>query len=317
MSRRRKAGPLVLLLACLGTAWVLDAARAVGSGPTERPISANAYSVRLDRAASLAREGVTSPSRTLMARLQATVGLPLVVAFGGERVSVPDDRYLDGLGGDGPADFRAALRRLEALAAAARAAARTPVLDRDRVAGATDRALQGLSTSESVLARIRTAIGRALRSVHDVLFRYRGVGTLVGWALVLAVGVALVLLLRRFGIGWVPASEVDAEPPSTSLGPKDWRQEAERALARGDGAAAVRALYAAIVASLRARGIVPDRPSLTSGECRAAVAAAAPNIYPAVADASWLFERVTYGLEPADDQHVARLREVERSVAAA
>jgi hypothetical protein len=252
-----------------------------------------------------------------MTRVRETVGLPLVVAFGGERVSVPADRSLDSLAGDSGADFRVAVRHLEALATAARQAARTPPLDRDRVGAATDRALRGLSTNESLPTRIRTAIGRALAFVHDELFRYRGIGTLVGWALVIVVGIALFLLLRRFGIRWVPEREGDAEPPSGSLAPRDWREEAERALERGDGAAAVRALYAAIVASLRARGIVPDRPSLTTAECRAAVAAAAPGIYPAVADASWVFERVRYGLEPVDDRHVARLREVDRSVGVA
>jgi hypothetical protein len=214
-------------------------------------------------------------------------------------------------------DFRVALRRIDALAATAGLAARTPPLGRADIGEATHRALQGLSTTESLFTRIRTAIGRLVRFVRDELFRYRGVGTLVGWALVLLVGIACYLLLRRFGIKLVPAGEPAPEAPQESLGPNDWRREAERALGRGDGNAAVRALYFAIVASLRARGIVPDRPSVTSGECRAAVAAGAPGIYPAVADASLLFERVTYGLEPADDHQVARMREVERSVGAA
>jgi hypothetical protein len=92
---------------------------------------------------------------------------------------------------------------------------------------------------------------------------------------------------------------------------------AEDAAARGDARGAVRALYYAMVATLRARGLVPDLPSLTSGECRASVAAGAPALYPVVADASAVFERVTYGLIPAGRRDLERMRDADRSVEAA
>jgi hypothetical protein len=64
-----------------------------------------------------------------------------------------------------------------------------------------------------------------------------------------------------------------------------------------------------MVAALAARGLTTDSPSLTAGECRAAVARLRPGLYPLVAEATGTYERVAYGMAPADRNAVETLRE--------
>ena len=70
-------------------------------------------------------------------------------------------------------------------------------------------------------------------------------------------------------------------------------------------------------AALAGRGIVPDTPSLTAGECRQAVAGGLPGAYPVVAKATIIFESVMYGRAEATAGGVDTLAAAERSVKAA
>jgi len=69
--------------------------------------------------------------------------------------------------------------------------------------------------------------------------------------------------------------------------------------------------------ALAGRGIVPDTPSLTAGECRRAVAGGLPGAYPVVAKATTIFESVMYGRAEATASGVDTLAAAERSVKAA
>ncbi|MCW3037952.1 MAG: hypothetical protein JWM17_3264, partial [Actinobacteria bacterium] len=100
-------------------------------------------------------------------------------------------------------------------------------------------------------------------------------------------------------------------------GRTDWDRVAREAMARGDLAEAVRARYGALLASLAGRGIVPDTPSLTAGECRRAVAGGLAGVYPVVAKATTIFESVMYGAAEATAGDVDTLAAAERSVKAA
>src|SRR5205807_9480694 len=106
-----------------------------------------------------------------------------------------------------------------------------------------------------------------------------------------------------------------AEPRRRTV--PEWRTLADAALARGDIREAVRALYAALLALLSARGIIPDVPSLTAGECRRAVSVARPALAPIVTRATTAFERVSYGAGPGSAPDVGELRKAGRAVEAA
>ncbi|TMK47981.1 MAG: DUF4129 domain-containing protein [Actinobacteria bacterium] len=127
--------------------------------------------------------------------------------------------------------------------------------------------------------------------------------------------VVVVVLIRRLGY-IVPERRAAGDGPGRQ-GKPDWDRLAREAMARGDLVEAVRARYGALLAALAGRGIVPDTPSLTAGECRRAVAGGLPGAYPVVAKATTIFESVMYGRAEATAGGVDTLAAAERSVKAA
>ena len=274
--------------------------------PPARAATPQELSARVAEARRLAQAGEDAPSPSRMAAVRDALGLPETVTANGTSVVVPEDRFLAALEGGEAAHFSAAVRRLDALAASLRSpSASHQDLHEDLRAAYGD--LQG--TERGWLERLRELVGSFLtglvRGTGDAL-----TGAPALWLLVAAAGIALILLLRRRRLALVPEAAARAGRQAPS--PADWRRLADAARARGDLAEAVVFRYRAMVAELGRRGLVDDRPSLTAGEVRAAVALAGRMAGP-LTEASRRYERVRYGGSPANDDDLAILERAERT----
>jgi hypothetical protein len=279
-------------------------------------ISANAFVARLDGARRLAEADAVQPTAPRMQAVREALGLPVDVDLAGGTVHVPPDGFLDGLGGTSAEDFRNADDHLAAMEDAAKAAVSARPPDAARMATALREALRGIRTEPSFVDRIRHDIWVLLVSLWQSITRAVDRIPLPRGLLVLAtagiLAVVVVVLIRR--IGYVVPERKAAAAAAARQGKTDWDRLAREAMARGDLAEAVRARYGALLAALAGRGIVPDSPSLTAGECRRAVAGGLPGVYPAVAKATTIFESVIYGRAEATAGGVDTLAAAERSV---
>lgn len=191
-----------------------------------------------------------------------------------------------------------------------------PPPDPERLRDALREAYRGIDRETGFWARLRSNIVEALAAMArrigaflEDLGRFSGAATLIAWALVVGVALAVLMLLRRLGLVQERSERRRAEKrPET-----DWHRIAEDAIARGDTKGAVRALYASLLATLNRRGVLRDAPSLTAGECRTAVSDARPTLYPAVERATVIFEQVTYGHAPFGAGEIDTMREAERA----
>jgi hypothetical protein len=304
----------VVAVACAA----LIAAPATGrAGPAA--ITANDFVARLDTARRLAEADAAQPAAPKMQAVREALGLPVDVDLAGATVHVPADGLLDGLRGNIAEEFRTADDHLAAMEDAARAAVQARPPDGARMATALLEALRGIRTEPSFFDRIRHDIWVFVVSLWQSLTRAvdrvplpRGLLALIAAGIV---AVVAVVLIRR--IGYVVPERKAAAAGAGRRGKTDWERLARQAMARGDLVEAVRARYAALLAALAGRGIVPDTPSLTAGECRRAVAGGLTNAYPAVAKATTIFESVMYGRAEATAGDVDTLAAAERSVKAA
>ena len=289
----RRAVALALVLSCIITA-------------PARAATPQELSARIDEARRLAEAGEAIPSPARMAEVRDALGLPDTVTANGVTVPVPEDGFLSALEGDDAADFSAAVRRLDALATVVRSpSASHPELREDLRAAYGE--LQG--TERGWLQRLQEFLGSILsgllRGTGDAL-----TGAPALWLLVAGAGLAVILLLRRRRLALVPEAAARADASVSS--PADWRRLADAARSRGDLAGAVVFRYRALVAELARRGLVDDRPSLTAGEVRAAVALTGRMAAP-LTEASRRYERVRYGGTPASDDDLAVLERAERT----
>jgi hypothetical protein len=282
-------------------------------------IGGNDFVARLDGARRLAEADAVQASASRMQAVRAALGLPLDVELPGGTVHVPADSLLDGLRGTTAEDFRSAGDHLAAMEDAAKAAVSARPPDPARMAAALREALSGIRTEPSFFERIRHDLWVLVVSLWQRLTRAvnrvplpRGLLALIAGGLVALV---VVVLVRR--LGYVVPGRKAARAAAARQGKRDWDRLAREALARGDLVGAVRARYGALLAALAARGVVPDTPSLTAGECRRAVAGNLPDAYPAVAKATTVFESVMYGRADATTGGVDILAAAERSVRAA
>ena len=282
-------------------------------------IGASEFVARLDNARRLAEADAAQPAASKMQAVRAAVGLPLDVEVAGGTVHVPTDGVLDGLSGTTAEDFRNAGDHLAAMEDAAKAAVSARPPDAERMAAALREALRGIRTEPSFFERIRHDIWvllvslwqRITRAVNRVPLPH---GLLVLIAAGILAGVAVTLIRR---LGYVVPERKAARAAAARQAKTDWDRLAREAMARGDLAEAVRARYGALLAALAGRGVVPDAPSLTAGECRRAVAGGLPDVYPAVAKATTIFEAVIYGRAEATAGGIDTLAAAERSVRAA
>ncbi len=135
-----------------------------------------------------------------------------------------------------------------------------------------------------------------------------GGASLIAWGL-LALGIGVVgVLAARFARGVTPDAGLAASSVSAPLRTAtDWRAEADAHERAGRWRPALRCRYRALVAELAAGGVVEDVPGRTTGEYRAAVVVAAPDVAPDFAAATELFERAWYGRAPTGADDAAHL----------
>jgi hypothetical protein len=281
----RKFCPFFVTLFTLGIA---------GPASAQATIPADELVDRLARAESLAEEGLSDPSTERMLRVRRTIGLPVVIELRGWTVSVAPDPVLERLEGGVAGDFERAIARLRALRGAVEAALAADPADPERVEAALDAAYSSaIQVRPGLVERIRRAMSELTQALAVRLLTFVGTSTLLAWAVLIALGVGAFWLLRR--LRFVPERRLPGARVSTRAELVDWSRRAEEAIRAGDLNEAIRALYRSLLATLVRRGLLVEGPGLTAGECRAAVGAARPALFAAVAQATDSFERVAYG----------------------
>lgn len=292
----------MLLAAVLAVAVALPAV-------AQETVSVGSFLERVGDAREVAVASAEDPSEAAMERVRAALRLPVVVDLPAGPLSLSRDAFLEQLDGDARQDFLRADAHLAEVERQVRAAAAVEAVDAARVADALRGAFRdvdrGLPLSAILLGYVQRFVVALFRAVSG--------GGLISIVLWLILGVVVFLLLRALfrWTGLVPEREL-ATPMALAVSPDPLR-EADDALARGDLRTGIRALYRAIVAALASRGAVRDAPSVTAGECRAALRSS-PGIYEDVARAVGVYERVVYA---RDDPRLDDVEAMRRGVRAA
>jgi hypothetical protein len=306
---RRSIAASVLALVLIGVGTPRPAL-----GQTQTDLAG--YLARLNAAIAVLREPGADPAQAI-SDARTALGLPLLVEQAhGSTVLVTEDALIgSSADGEDAAAVTALIDRLEAAVEEASRAGEQQAPDRAQVDEALAAAYGGEPAGPSwwqrVVGRIGQALGWLLEHTLGALARSPA-GSVVGWLVVLAFGVAAVVLLRRVAPGVVPDARTADGAGDVAF--VDWRQVADEALARGDLNGAVHALYHVLVATLAYRGVVREAPSLTAGECRGAVRAERPELAQPIDRATAAFERVAYGNEDAGTDDVDALRVAEQAV---
>ncbi|MFN2543248.1 MAG: DUF4129 domain-containing protein [Actinomycetota bacterium] len=275
-------------------------------------VTASGYVERLRDALSIARVGEASPTIARMQAIRDDVG-PVAVASGGDTVPIPADAFLYGLPGTAASDFRRAGRHVSSLIEAARGALRPPAVPPGSIRSTLGPAYRNISANPGAGSRFRRWFGNVADAIRRGIGAIAGPGNVVLWVALVLLTVAATLLVRRFGVHVVPESQVDRVPAQRGV---DWQRLSDEALARGDLTEAIRALYHVLLDALTARGVIPDAPSITAGDCRRAVSVRRPALATAVGDATGVFERVVYGGAAAHPEQIDVLRGAARAAGA-
>lgn len=144
-------------------------------------------------------------------------------------------------------------------------------------------------------------------------------GALWAWVILLGAAAAVVYLLARYGRITVPGIAPGHEPEvmvELSRTAAEWRAEADRLEADGRWREALRCRYRALVADLVRRGTIPEQAGRTAGEYVRDVLAREPDVAPAFAAATELFEAVWYGGADAGPGDGQRFRDLDARVLA-
>jgi hypothetical protein len=172
--------------------------------------------------------------------------------------------------------------------------------------------------AESIPDRIFGWLGEQLTRLLETLVGGGG-GALVAWAVLLGAAGAIVYLLVRYGRISVPAVAPDPEPEvmvELTRTPHEWRDEAAAREAEGRWAEGLRCRHRALVADLVRRGLIADQAGRTAGEYASVVAARQPEVAPAFAAATELFEAAWYGGATTGPAEAERFRELDARVLA-
>jgi len=198
-----------------------------------------------------------------------------------------------------------------ALAAGRQDGLPSPTASPDEVRQATDEVLSRPEFQrpepdivERAQAWIEERIGRVLQSLVT------GDGaSVIGWGVLLASVAAIVILAARF------SRSVQADPRRSadisverSRSADDWDAEAERLEQAEEWKLALRCRFRALITALVAHGHVDDIPGRTAGEYRSEVDGALPEIAPAFAAATAIFEDAWYGNRPTGADENRRFR---------
>jgi hypothetical protein len=278
----------------------------VGAAPVAS-VDVSDLADRAERAASLAREAAAAPSPEALEEVRAALGLPTSVRVGDRTVRLPADPFLASLDGDSGQDFEAAAIRLEVLADTYRSTTLVEGVDREELRRDIEAAYgRAIDAEPGFWERVQRGIAAFLRGA----FRETGetLGRPGAWIVIVGLLLGMAVALRRLGVRAVPEAAVRREPRRRV----DWRREAEAARARGDLAATLGWLYAGMVEALASRGMVEDRPSLTTGEVRRSTATG--DLSGLVSEATTRYERIRYGLAPPTEDDVDALESAARGV---
>lgn len=313
--RGRRVAAAACGLLC-GLVAVLGPGSASGAPPV---ISLASWTQRLDTARQQADAAAAYPSPSAMGRVRAALGLPVGVAVGGRTVPITSDAELGSLAGRSAQDFRDASDELAALEDAARQAATAERPDRGTLGQQLALAYRGISTRPSLWARLRHDAWVVILTILQRIVSVVSAIPVPSWLLALTgvavLGLIVVLLVRRARM--VVPEQSARRPGAPRSREPDWDRLADEALARGDMEGAVRFRYRALLAALAARGVVPAAQSLTAGECRRAVSRGMPDLFPAVARATQVFESAIYGHTAVEQAEVETVREATQQVRAA
>lgn len=298
---------VVSLIFCLGSV----------SSRASTSLTVTEFLAHLERARALAETGELNPSAEAMDGVRAACGLPATLVLPSGSVDLGPDAFLASLRGDDAHDFRLATQHLVMLADEVRSAEVIVEQDRDAVSRALADSYVGIAEAgplERLWGLVWGFLRRVLGAAFEPLVNFQGFGSVLAWAVVFGIAISVVLLLRRLGVGLVPERAAGFDEVASS--PLDWQRLAEEALRRNDLREAMRAFHHALVGRLAIRGILAGDPSTTAGECRAAVARAAPDLFASVAEATLAFERVAYGGAAPALTDVEAIRMANREAAA-
>jgi hypothetical protein len=144
-------------------------------------------------------------------------------------------------------------------------------------------------------------------------------GTVFAWAILLGAAGAIVYLLARYGRVSLPTLPGDPEPTvmvELTRTAREWRAEADALEEDGRWEEALRCRHRALVADLVKRGVIADQAGRTAGEYVRDVATRQPDLAPAFAAATELFEAVWYGGAASGPAESSRFRSLEDQVLA-
>ncbi len=146
-----------------------------------------------------------------------------------------------------------------------------------------------------VFERARDWVAASLGRLFGSLVDGSG-GAVVGWLIILGAVAIVAWLMARLGrTVQVDPGRQSSPTRESRRSPEDWLAEAGRLEEQGRWKEGLRCRYRALIGRLVDRDVVGDVPGRTSGEYRAEVGAALPDIGEPFAGATELFERAWYG----------------------
>jgi hypothetical protein len=307
MTKRALAALLAAVLILASTEQVVRA---------QARVDTTEFLARIARAKQIAEQGVVTPNNSLMFEVREALSLPASVDLNGREVTIPKDEFLESLDGDNRREFRATVSHLTFLETQVRNADSEPAPNGAEISDSLSRAYRGISITQSPRDRLNELIARATAAALEFLYRLLfsddtsfTVLRLLGLA-ALILGLILLILLTVRRLRMVPSRTLQlARGRGTQV--IDWQKIFADAVARGDLREAVRARYHILLGALSASGIIGDDPSLTAGECRQAVGAKRPKLFPSVVEATLTFERVAYGDADAENADIERIQRAE------
>ena len=162
---------------------------------------------------------------------------------------------------------------------------------------------------ESLVQQIARAIGEAIDAVVGALFG-SGILTLLVWAaIIVAVGVLVVAIIRRRrAMPKRSKPTVRVTSLEASRQPHEWQSEAEQYEAKGEWKLGLRARYRSLVSELIHRRQLRDIPGRTTGEFRIELHDRLPVAAEPFSAATDLFDRAWYGDRPTGPDEAAEFQ---------